>query len=210
MTKLSTMKKEADIMARRWLFLLMIVILSLSTILIVTLSNGTYTTNSIADYGNFQGNYDNSMPTEFICSFFPDGIEDYFLDTIYHYRAIKGDAYAFEAYLEFTIADPIVFRNYLESIVDPDSMTPFIYDSRFSGLSISDIYDIDISGSMPAIDQAQIGKILVNKTEQRIVFWALGVYDGGRTSTNDLDFFFTQYEISPVRYAEGLGDNIYS
>ena len=194
----------------RRLFLFLLLSLILSFILLLSFSNREYTTSDIADYGVFKGNYDNETPAEFVLSFFPPVIEDYFSNTSYYYRALKGDTYAFEVYLEFTISDPEVFRSYLKSVVDLNSSTPYMYNDDFFEYSIFDLYDIDISGESFAVDRAKIGKVLFDETEQRFVFWALGVHDGGFTRIDDLDYFFTQYGISPVKYAENLGDNIYA
>ena len=76
-----------------------------------------FETNDIADYGIIKGNYDNERPKEFVFSFFPKTIEDYFSDVSYHYKAKKGDTYAYEVYLEFVIQDPQTYNAFIADVI---------------------------------------------------------------------------------------------
>ena len=52
----------------------------------------------------------------------------------------------------------------------------------------------------PVIDNAKIGAVLFSDAEQRIIFFALGAYDGGGTSTDELNYFFDRFGINPWAY----------
>lgn len=166
-----------------------------------------YETDSIDDYGIYKGNYDNDTPSEFILSFFPNEIEDSFSHVVYHYKAIKFDTYAFEAYLEFQIADPTVFAEYIETQIDNAQVIEYEFNPDFLEYTVSDpfvadIYEIRKNDTSVSISRAKIGKILYSESQQKVIFWALGVYDGGGTKANELNFFFSKFDIDPVEYAE--------
>ena len=163
-----------------------------------------YETNEIADYGKIKGNFDNNTPKSFIFSFFPQTLDDAVSDVTYHYKAKTGDTYAYECYLEFTIEDKSEFTAFLDSHVQLDKSTEFRYDDTLMDYTVSNILDTDWTSVMKSggysIGYAEIGKILYNTEEQRIIFFALGVYDGGGTSTAELDYFFTKYDIDIIDY----------
>lgn len=175
-------------------------------LLILSFSNDTYITDSIEDYGIYDGNWDNKTPTDFISSFFPEDIEDSFSDVVYHYKANDSGFYAFEAYLEFRITDTDDFFRYLETVIDSDSVTSSSCSSAFLEHTISNEYDINLSGSTAAINGALIGKVLYSPDEQTVIFWALGIRNEGHTPVTEFDFLFSRFDIDPVAYAEKTGN----
>ena len=162
-----------------------------------------YETNDIQDYGVYTGNCDNGPPTEFITSFFPEKIDETFTQIVYHYKAKAFDTYAYEAYLEFVIEDENAFSSFLNRYVDTADAEPFLYDNSLLEYSISNVIRIqkpaNESGAY-AISYAEIGKILYSTDEQRIIFVAIGVYDGGGTDTSELDYFFSKFQINCANY----------
>ena len=164
-----------------------------------------YSTTDINDYGKYVGNYDNKSVKEFVTSFFPEEIEDDFTDVRYSYRARKGDAYAFEAYLEFRIEDTSAFKTYIADKTGGNAVD-FEYDSDFKEYIISDnfeLVDSDDGSASTSIGYARIGKILYSEKEQRIIYVALGVYDGGFADTDYLCVYFNRFGIDPFEYEEG-------
>ena len=177
-----------------------------------------YETNVIADYGVIKGNYDNERPREFVFSFFPERIEEYFSDVSYHYKAKKSDTYAYEMYLEFVIQDAQTYNTFIADVIGDNVSKPFPFDSNYQVYYVSNyMYLIPASRIIqnskseppvmkedkslpPVIEQAQIGAVLFSDAEQRIIFFALGAYDGGGTSTAELNFFFNRFEINPWAY----------
>jgi len=187
------------------LFLWVVIIFSVAYVIFLLVIYGmVYETENVADYGKIKGNFDNESPKKFIFSFFPETLNDSFSDITYHYKAIRGDAYAYECYLEFVVEDPDAYRAFLDSYVDNKQTKAFSYDEAYMEYSISNILDIDSSktgdhGGYP-IHQAEIGKILYNDSEQRILFFAMGEYDGGGTETTALDYFFEEFGIDVAEY----------
>lgn len=161
-----------------------------------------YETNSINDYGTIVGNYNNEKPKAFISSFFPEKLKDEFSNVIYHYKSQKGDTYAYEMYLEFVIEDKQVYEDYLTEIVGNTERGSFYYDSNYKVYIISNQLQLaaNYSADAPPIDYAKIGLILFSKQEQRLIFVALGVYDGGGTTTDELNYFFKRFNIDPLNY----------
>lgn len=76
-----------------------------------------YETNDIADYGVIIGNYDNENPQEFVFSFFPERIEEYFSNVNYHYKAKKLDTFAYEIYLDFVIEDTQLYNTFISNVI---------------------------------------------------------------------------------------------
>ncbi len=156
-----------------------------------------YTTN-ISDYGMYVGNYDNDFPEEFISSFFPEEIEENFFNVKYSYKAQKGDSYAFEAYLEFQIVNKEEFQSYISDKIG-NSAVNFKYDSDFKEYVLSDDFQLNDEGSK-SIRGAKIGKILYSEKDQRIIYVAIGVYDGGMVTTDFLCKYFDRFAIDPIKY----------
>lgn len=166
-----------------------------------------YETNLVEDYGYFTGNYDDSTPRQYIMSFFPDTIQESFSNITYHYKAKKFDTYAFEAYLEFTVSDPKAFFALVEEYTQPEKCARFFCDESYMAYRIDHEYEITKhiydSVTRYAIEYAKIGYVLYSVSEQRFIFVALGVYDGGGTSTDELCNFFDRFGIDPVKFATG-------
>ena len=155
-----------------------------------------YETNDIADYGIITGNCDNDPPKEFIASFFPGEIKESFSDVTYHYKAKNFDTYAYEAYLEFVIEDAEAFAAYLAD--HANTATTFAYDESYMACEIARTLDLSRpakANGAYAIDNAKVGYILYNTEEQRIIYFALGVFDGGGTDTSELNYFFDRFDI---------------
>lgn len=193
---------------RIWIVVIAVSVLIICSILIpiclgVAEHGSVYETNDVKDFGNYTGNYNNEFPATFISSFFPEKIEDYFSDITYHYKAKKFDTYAFECYLEFVIEDPSQFSEFIARYVDANASQPFMFDDAYNICIVSNDLDLDsIAGntSKYSISFAKIGNILYSVDEQRIIFVAIGVYDGGGTFTNELNFFFDRFSVDPMRY----------
>ena len=169
-----------------------------------------YETNDIADYGVIKGNYDNERPRAFVFSFFPEKIEEYFDDVTYHYKAIKGDTYAYEMGLEFVIQDADQYTSFLSSVIGNHTAKPFYFDSYYQAYYISDYFSlIEPSGDYPPyIDYAKVGLVLFAEEEQRIIFVALGMYDGGGANVEELNYFFDRFDIYPHSYAKRANPGI--
>lgn len=164
-----------------------------------------YETDDMQDYGVIIGNCDNGPPADFITSFFPEKIDEEFSQTIYHYKAKAFDTYAYEAYLEFVIGDADVFSSFLNKYVDTTKAKPFLYDDSLLEYSLSNVISLQTptrENGAYAIDYAEVGKILYSTDDQRMIFVAIGVYDGGGTDTSELDYFFSKYQIDCANYQD--------
>lgn len=160
--------------------------------------------NDIHDYGIYTGNYDNDTPTAFISSFFPEELITNEADIGYHYRAIKCDTYGYEAWLEYTFKQADDFDIYLSCLTEKYEFVPFYYDNSYMEFTVNDILELahcKEEGSY-SIDWAEIGKILYSTDEKRIIYLAIGVSDGGGTSTDDVSTFFAEFNIDPKEFEE--------
>ncbi len=178
--------------------------------------NNPHITTDIADYGNYTGNLDNESVAEYINSFFPEKIEDNFTDISYSYRAQKGDAYAYEAYLEFVIEDTDEYNAFVAEYTEGLTGTIFEYDEAFTDYTIDQQLSItvwDDSGkevylfSDIALELVKMGKILCCDDEQRIIFVAIGVWDGGMVNADLLCTYFNRFAINPLDIAEYVNYN---
>lgn len=158
-----------------------------------------YSTTNVSDYGKYVGNYDNDFPEEFINSFFPEKIDKNFSDVKYSYRAQKGDTYAFEAYLEFKIENKAEFQSYVSEKTG-NSAVKFKYNSDFKEYVVFDEFQL-VGEESKSIRGAKIGKILYSEKDQRIIYVAIGVYDGGMVTTDFLCKYFERFDIDPTKYA---------
>lgn len=189
---------------------------SCTAVLFAAIHTDYYETTDPADYRKIVGNNNNEVPAEFIASFFPEEIIPDFSDVTYSYRAENGDTYGYEAYLEFTVTDPEAFQNYVSQIAPPDNWQEFRFDSGYMEYVVSDVFEIhsvksESTGSgLPvcAIQAAQIGKVLYSAEQSRIIYVALGVYDGGGVNTSFLCRFFERFHIDPTEY-EKFADSPY-
>ena len=165
-----------------------------------------YETSDITEYGRYIGNNDNQFPTEFINSFFPNCVSDTFTDVKYLYRAKKYDTYAFEAYLEFRIPDQDLFSQHIAQIGNVE-WKAFAFDGQYMEYTLSDQLELHSKRMSEdehngyVIEQAKIGKILYNPFEHRIIYVAIGVFDGGGVTTDYLSAFFDRFKIDPIKLA---------
>lgn len=188
-------------------------ILAISAIFVYgTVAVKHYETTNIEDYGEYKGNYDNKTVTKFITSFFPKEIEPTFENVKYVYRAKKLDAYAFEAWLEFTIQDEDAFQTYVDTVTKGEHLQTFAYDNTYSEYVIADSFELHPNAQNDedpsdgySIQYAMIGKILINDEKNEIIHIALGVYDGGGVRTNFLREYFTRFNIDPIQYNQDRG-----
>lgn len=187
--------------------LAVLLIIPLAFILLI-LAQGygdVYETTEISNYGKFKGNFDNKQPEKFVKAFFPNEIDESFSQIIYHYKAKKGDTYAYECYLEFVIEDVDAYQDFIERYVDRNTSSTFAYDEDFKEFVISNIFDLqtpDPQESMYAIGNAAVGKILFSDEQQRLIFVAMGMYDGGGANTVELGHFFSRFQIDPLEYMQ--------
>lgn len=177
------------------------------TVLVDSVIPKQYSTTNISDYGRYTGNNTNKFAQEFIPSFFPEQIEPYFSDVQYSYRAQKNDAYAFEAYLEFTLPDDKTYNAFVAKHTAGMDCTKFLYAPEYTEYSIANTFALVIRENNSAdtgsasIGDARIGKILCKPNERRVIFVAIGVYDGGIVETDFLSVFFNRFQINPREYA---------
>ena len=189
-----------DVLLKIILVTIIIIAFLLLLLFLATMDDGkVYETNNVEDYGIVTGNYDNIKPKEFADSFFPKCIEPIFSDVNYHYKAITGDTYAYEMWLEFVIKDTAQYEEYLSTLGNGKTPHMFAYDNRYSVYTIEETIDIfQIENSKKYfIEYAKLGQILFSKDEQRIIFIAMGVFDGGYTTTEDLNYYWSRFNIEP-------------
>lgn len=167
-----------------------------------------YETNDIADYGNITGTFMDKEVKAYIFSFFPSDISSEFKDPQYHYKAVKGDGYAFECWLEFVVEDDKTFKALTERYTDSPRTSVFAYDQSFMDYTIDNhidlANDLDPSKTLPPyhILSADIGKILFRQEDRRIICLAMGMYDGGYATTEHLSYFFTRFSIDPLDFEQ--------
>lgn len=162
-----------------------------------------YETNHIEDYGVIVGT-NNKIAHKYIFSFFPEQIEPYFSDIRYHYKAFSLDAVGCEVYLEFTIQDENQFMQYLEQLnISENNTVVFSSDPSFREFAYNKQYFSADPSDQPgnwSIQHATIRKIFYSMDQQKIIFWAYLVHDGGGTHFKDLRYFFDLYDITPDEY----------
>ncbi len=163
-----------------------------------------YETNDIADYGKIKGNCDNDAPREFIFSFFPETISDSFSDVSYHYKAKYGDAHAYECCLEFVIEDPAAYQAFLDEHIDRENTATFPFEETFMEYSFSNYVDVRVLFNEYDYywANAKIGKVLYNDAQQRILFYAQGMFDGGGAYVSELNYFFEKFDINIEEYMQ--------
>ena len=182
---------------------------------LVTLEDGkVYETDDIADYLTITGNYDNDRPESFIRSFFPAEIKASFSDVKYHYKAKKFDTYAYEAYLEFVIEDKAEYETFVSSVLKKEESRCFAYDTSFFEYTVSHTYEIwealyegETEGDL-VLETAEVGKILYSDKEQRLIFVAIGMFDGGGAHAEEFDRFLNRFDISPKEFATSYREEL--
>ena len=194
------MKRSVIIVAAVLLVCLLVVLLMVASVVYTP----QYETTDIADYGHYKGNYDNKSVQNYIASFFPERIESNFADVTYSYRAQKGDAYAYEAYLSFSIENKKEFEDFIKLHTESLEAKPFAYDHRYVEYTAAAEFlpEQNETQSSVRIPYAKIGKILCNTEENKVIFVALGVYDGGLVKTEFLSVYFNRFAIDPLEYAK--------
>jgi len=156
-----------------------------------------YKTNNLEDYGEIVGNIDNNEPQEFVFSFFPAEIEEYFSQPKYHYKAVKGNTYAYEAWLEFVIEDKAQFDAYVSSLPEAQKITSFTPAPSYTDYTYGDYlrFSQGADGEY-RLHAARMGKILVSESEQHIIYFATGV-SGGDVPMEDLGYYWENFSIHP-------------
>lgn len=170
-----------------------------------------YQTTNIEDYGVYIGNCNNQVPSSYIDSFFPEEILPEFVNVFYSYRAENADTYGYEAYLEFRIEDSQEFLDYVFSVASENEWKKFAFDDNYMEHPFDDKlqlshreYTTETGTSYYHIQEAKIGKVLYSAKEQKIVFVAIGVFDGGGANTEFLNVYFDRFKIDPKEYASSL------
>ena len=207
--------QESKHTARKWITVLICILVVIALFFLILFIPPKYTVRTaISDYGIYDGTGVDSFTTQYIQSIFPEKIEDYFSDVKYSYKAENTDTYGFEAYLEFTIKDKTEFQTYISKITDVKNWQDFAYAPGYKEYSIENVLELDID----AVDDpssifyrqilyAKIRKILYSPEEQRIIYVAIGVYDGGGIGTNYLNVFFERFQIDPIEYEQTASPN---
>ena len=153
-----------------------------------------YETNDLADYGNITGNYNNEPPQEFIFSFFPETIDESFSQANYHYKAIYGGAYAYEAWLEFVIDDQTEFDAYVEKLLGGKRLIPHPMDEQYMVYGFENVFDKVKHDQQYPSGYGHTGKILVSASDHRLIFVAYGVH-GDHATLHDLRHYRDQFGI---------------
>ena len=170
-----------------------------------------YETTDVAQYGKFEFLSDEDYQA-YILPVFPKSIQPEFEDVIYDYRAYApwGDGY--KAYLEFTIRDPEKFDALVQSTTQglakgifhfDNAYEEYVYFNEDTGGVFDDIrlnhpYP-DVMSQYYTVDYALILKVLVNRSQQRLIYIYIDVFDGAFT-TEDLDIYFSRFQIDPKEY----------
>lgn len=148
---------------------------------------------------------------------FPASIDPSFEDVQYHYKAIDGFSYAYEASLEFTIADSEKYNDFLLSLAPLDGFRVFPYDDsyleylprkNYLSLCEPDPKDEDDGEGTVyyRIREARIDRVLIQPSEQRVLFFLLRTYDDCQTKTSDLDELFVRFNIDSKEFSDRLNE----
>lgn len=173
-----------------------------------------YETLELENYGNYIG-VEEKWQREYITRFFPETLLPEFENIQYTFHSRTVDTYGFEAYLEFTFADTATFDDYVEQNTRGMKLGTFYLDNayqeyvlqndqgtyQYDHLSLSNSSFKDESGvTHYYIDFADVAKILVDRSNNRMIYIVIAVFDGGGTDTELLDAFFTRFDIAPLEY----------
>ena len=167
------------------------------------------TVTDIRHYGVYNGNRDNKIPSKFIRSYFPEKIMPYFTDPVYHYKSQRPGIYACEAWLEFTIEEEKFFEGHYSELQQLGSPQPFPYNDAYEVWVISnelDLYEQVEYREEPelAISYSKIGFILCDKEEQRFIYAALLVANGGTAPVEVLSYIWDKLDIDPIEYEQNI------
>ena len=180
-----------------------------------------YETDDPGDYGNLMGFEDDSKASQMFRELFPATLLPVFQNETYHYKARNAFDYgwACEIYLEFTIDDGQIFRDYIDSVAPMERFAAFSYDPDyleysltepefFLGWQRTDRKRNVIPGEF-WIDRADIEKVLIEPDEHRVIFWGFSVgKEGAFSTTSDFLFFFNRFRIDPAEFSETLDATI--
>ena len=204
--KFYTKKDDKTVMWRSFLIVIGILLaipgifaglIILSTAMSTANWGEVYETNDLADYGNISGNYNNEPPQAFIFSFFPETIDESFSQVNYHYKAIYGGAYAYEAWLEFVIEDQAAFEAYVEHLLGGKRLVSFPFDEMYMVYGFENVFDQNKDYKSYPSGQNHTGKILVSEQDQRLIFVAYGIH-GDHATLYDLSYYWDQFNIVPI------------
>lgn len=171
-----------------------------------------YKTTDVTQYGKFEFLSDEDYQA-YILPVFPKSIQPEFEDVIFDYHACRSWGHGYNAYLEFTIRDPekfdafvhsttqglvkgtFHFDNAYEEYVLLDADTGWVYDH----ISLDDPYKPEDTGLYYTVHSARIVKVLVDRSQQRLIYIYINVSDYEFT-TEDLDIYFSRFQIDPKEY----------
>ena len=162
-----------------------------------------HSTTDINDYGNYKWNNNNEPPREFITSFFPEEIEDCFTDVVYSYRVMSIDKYSCEAYLEFVIEDEDYYQFFVKEHTNGIKGNTFEYDNNFTEYTVDNLLELhefpeeEEYHSKVILNHTRFGKILCSDEDNRIIFVAIILDEGGEVSADYLCKFFERFDIYP-------------
>ena len=108
-------------------------------------------------------------------------------------------------YLEFEIQDTDKYASFISNVVGDEDTEPFYFDPTYQAYYISNymmIFESSAEDRPPYIENAKIGLVLFSEEEQRVIFFALGMFDGGGANVEELGFFFNRFGIDPLEYEE--------
>jgi len=174
--------------------------------------------SDVKDYGTIKGNGffngDLHARKEFF-KFFPKKLDPSFEEVRYHYKAVDNLAFAFEATLEFRISDPAGFNTYVRSIAPIEQFSVFPYDGKYLEYVPEEneliLWEPDPEHLEPGegeefyrIENAWIGRVLIDPSEQRVLYFLMVVEDDYYTNTSDLCDFFQRFNIDPLEMSNRL------
>lgn len=199
--------------------IMFLLIVLLGTAFMWSKNSTPFITTSISDYGYYRGNIDDLPPTEFINSFFPQSIESCFSEVTYYYRGQGDDTYACEAYLEFCIHDLEAFNEHYLSLSQFGPPLLVNFDQQYEIWIINS--DLRLSKDSPILRAsnssagsetnypirfANVGLILCNLEQQRLIYSAIMVFDGGAATTDELGYFIKRFDLTPLLFEQKLSD----
>lgn len=170
-----------------------------------------YETTDVAQYGKFEDLPDEDYQ-KYILRIFPNSIQPEFEDVIYDYRVYSFWGTGIKVYLEFSIRDPEKFDAFVQSTTQGLAKGTFHFDNAyeeyvffnedtggvFDDIRLNNPYP-DVMGQYYTVDYALILKVLVDRSQQRLIYIYIDVSDCAFT-TEDLDIYFSRFQIDPKEY----------
>lgn len=171
-----------------------------------------YETSDVAQYGKFEFLPDEDYYQEYILPVFPKSIQPEFEDVIYDYRVYSFWGAGIKVYLEFSIRDPEKFDAFVQSTTQGLAKGTFHFDNAyeeyvffnedtggvFDDIRLNNPYP-DVMGQYYTVDYALILKVLVDRSQQRLIYIYIDISDCAFT-TEDLDIYFSRFQIDPKEY----------